>query len=150
MKLQTLELFIRKDQDLWDNGDIERLIKRFGSRVIYTETEGITNENFIVHKSRYLIDNDKKILEFMRMKNKEYLYIIDILKEYIDACNVMFWTEEIPLQRLYKILCERITTDEDINTESAESLKLVELVNFIKDKKESIIKVEEEDQNGKE
>lgn len=143
MKLEVLERFVRKDQDLWDIKDIDRLVQRYGKKAVFFETEGITNKNIRVLKCRDQIDNDKKILKFMKRENDEYLYIIDFLNEYVEAIDFIFWVMEKPLQILYKILCERLIFNSDMKEDSIEIIKLHELTENIRRQRE--IEIKEED-----
>jgi len=76
-------------------------------------------------------DNDTVISDFIMNKNKEYLYIIKYIMEYIDHIEFVFWPSETALQIVYKILCERILSDDNLKDYSEEYIKLKQLAHKI-------------------
>ena len=112
MKIETLERFLNKDQDLWT---VKILINSQGNTVknaIFYDTEGLNNKLFLLFKYRHMSENDSTIVDFISGKNKSYLYIIDYIKDYVDTIEFVLWPSEIALQTIYKILCESILSDE--------------------------------------
>lgn len=146
MKLEILERFVGKDQDIWDSKDISSLFKRYGRKAVLYETDNITNNNVLVFKYRDMFDTDKKIIRFMKNTDSDYLYIIDFLKKYVKSVTFILWVVEKPLQILYKILCERLILGNDLEDKTEALAALDELVNVIKQEK-NIIK--EENIHGK-
>lgn len=128
MKLETLEHFLNKDQSLWNREDIDKLAGKYGNNAIFYDTEGITNRLIMLFKFRDMSMNDEKISNFMSNKNKDYLYIIDYVSNYLDCIDFVFWPSETALQVVYKILCERILSDSDIKDHSEQYIKLKQLI----------------------
>lgn len=131
MKLETLEHFLNKDQELWNREDIDKLTEKYGKNAVFYDTEGITNRLLNLFKFRNMSENDEKISKFMLDKNKEYVYIIDYLMEYLDYIDFIFWPSEISLHVIYKILCEKMISDSNLEDHSEEHIKLKQLVHKI-------------------
>lgn len=127
MKIETLERFLNKDQDLWNRQDLDKLIQKYGKKVIFYETGGLSNKLFLLFKHRHMSENDNTIVDFMSGKNKSYLYIIDYINSYVDTIEFVLWPSEIALQIIYKILCESILSDNNLDSKSEEYKKLKEL-----------------------
>lgn len=131
MKLDTLEHFLGKEQGFWSREDIDKIIGKYGKRAVFYDTEGISNKLLLLFKYRDMSDNDTVISDFIMNKNKEYLYIIKYIMEYIDHIEFVFWPSETALQIVYKILCERILSDDNLKDYSEEYIKLKQLAHKI-------------------
>lgn len=118
MKSYELEDYINKKQNLWTRMDIEKLESRFGRKMYYAE--GINNKLFLLFKYRDMAMKDQIILDFVTGKSNDYLYIINYVKEYIDTIEFIFWPSELALHIIYKILCEKIMSDSDLQKDSTE------------------------------
>lgn len=131
MKLETLEHFINKEQDLWKREDIDKVIGKYGKNAIFYDTDGITNRLVRLFKFRDMSTNDKTISNFVSNKNNDYIYVINYLKDYIDTIDFIFWPSETALQVIYKILCNRILSDEKLKEYSEEYISLKQLAQKI-------------------
>lgn len=127
MKIETLERFLNKDQDLWTRQDLDKLTGKYGKNAIFYDTDGLNNKLFLLFKYRHMSENDSTIVDFISGKNKSYLYIIDYIKDYVDTIEFVLWPSEIALQTIYKILCESILSDDSLDSKSEEYKKLKEL-----------------------
>ena len=131
MKLETLEHFLNKEQELWNREDIDKLTGKYGKRAIFYDTEGLSNRLVNLFKFREKAETDEIISGFMSGENKNYSYIIEFLMEYVDYIDFVFWPSEMALQVIYKILCERIISDESLKEFSEEYIKLKQLAHKI-------------------
>ena len=132
MKLETLETFLNKDQELWNREDIEKLRIKYGDNAVFYDTSPhISNRLLMLLKHRDIAVNDVIILDFITNKNTEYVYVIDYISNYIDHIDFVFWPAEKPLYITYKILCEKVLSDTELKYHSETHIKLKELAKKI-------------------
>lgn len=140
MKLETLERFLNKDQDTWDLDDISKITGKYGKNAIFYDTDGITNSFVALFKFRDMINNDETISDFIKFKNDDYSYIINFIRDYTSKIELIQWPTETPLQKLYRILCERFLNDIDIANRDDISKELKELSYYLYQTKEKWLK----------
>lgn len=116
MKLETLERFLNKDQDLWTREDLDKLISRYGKTAIFYDTVGLNNRLFLLFKCRDMLENDKKILDFIEGKSDDFSYIILFIDKYTMYLDFVMWPSEIGLHLIYKILCNRFLVEDHEDT----------------------------------